>query len=340
MRRSPRRPEPPGALSISLLDAIACAFGAVILLVIVTPSQSDDEAAAADLVVRTADAERAKTEMRISEASNEHRARTAEAASLRRLAMRAEREAHRLLAEVKSQDALRGRTEGRRSAMRRAEAMLAAAQAARRAPPPQEAAGIPVDSDHVAIVLDTSGSMRPFWGTVMREMSNVLSQYPKLHGFQVLSDQGEYLHQGSEGRWLPDTPERRGEAMRRMRSWRAYSASNPAPGILRAVRDLYAPGMRMAVFVFGDDYQGTQFDALIDRVESGVRRLGATDDLRIHAVGFSNLDSASNAENFAVLMRSLTERHGGAFLALPEQSVPDRVSIRRSGGEPLRRPLD
>ena len=244
------------------------------------------------------------------------------------------------MAVAVEQEALRDRAERLRETLSRGRALLAAADDKKRPPPPQEAAGIPVDSDHVAIVLDTSGSMMPLWQNVMSEMSNVLSQYPQLKGFQVLSDQGEYLHPKTRGNWIPDTPANRRTALRKMITWRAYSASNPAPGILQAVRDLYAPGRRMAVFVFGDDYQGLEFDALIDRVDRGVRRQGAADELRIHAVGFSNLNSASHGANFAMLMRALTERHGGAFLALPEQHLPDRVAIRRSRGAPVPRPLD
>ena len=152
--------------------------------------------------------------------------------------------------------ALSRRGESLREALSRGRALLAAADDKEQPPPPQEAAGIPVDSDHVAIVLDTSGSMMPLWRNVMSEMSNVLSQYPQLKGFQVLSDQGEYLHPKTRGNWISDTPANRRTALRKMSTWRAYSASNPAPGILQAVRDLYAPGRRMAVFVFGDDYQG------------------------------------------------------------------------------------
>ena len=337
--RPVRRPEAPGAFSISLLDAIACAFGAVILLVMLTPNRTEEEKAAAEQAIQAAALEHGRMAESIAAAAARHRRQVAEMRRLHRQALQAEQESRRLMAVAAEQEALRGRAERLREALSRGRALLTAA-AEDQPPPPQEAAGIPVDSDHVAIVLDTSGSMMPLWRNVMTEMSNVLSQYPQLRGFQVLSDQGEYLHPKTRGRWIPDTPDNRRTALRKMRNWRAYSASNPAPGILQAVRDLYAPGRRMAVFVFGDDYQGVEFDVLIDRVDRGVQRQGAADELRIHAVGFSNLNSASHGANFAMLMRALTGRHGGAFLALPEQRLPDRVSIRRSRGEPVPRPLD
>ena len=337
--RPVRRPEAPGAFSISLLDAIACAFGAVILLVMVTPNRSEEEKAAAEQAIQAAALEQGRAAESIEAAAARHRRQLAEMRRLRGQALQAEQESRRLMTVAGEQEALRDQAVRLRETLSRGRTLIASAEK-KRPPPPQEAAGIPVDSDHVAIVLDTSGSMRPLWREVMSEMSNVLSQYPQLKGFQVLSDQGEYLHPKTRGRWIPDTPSNRRAALRKMSTWLAYSASNPAPGILQAVRDLYAPGRRMAVFVFGDDYQGAEFDALIDRVDRGVRRQGAADELRIHALGFSNLDSASHGANFAMLMRALTGRHGGAFLALPEQSLPDRVAIRRSGGAPVRRPLD
>ena len=53
---------------------------------------------------------------------------------------------------------------------------------------------------------------------------------------------------------------------------------------------------------------------------------------RIHAIGFSNEGVAGSPLNFGMLMRELTRRHEGAFLALPERHPPPRVTIGRSGG--------
>ena len=74
-----------------------------------------------------------------------------------------------------------------------------------------------------------------------------------------------------------------------MRTWQPYSGSNPAPGILTALRDLYAKDRKMAIFVFGDEYQSDDFDEFLKEVDRGVaaRTLGGA-SLRIHAIGFWN----------------------------------------------------
>ncbi|RLC18029.1 MAG: hypothetical protein DRH93_17005, partial [Deltaproteobacteria bacterium] len=60
----------------------------------------------------------------------------------------------------------------------------------------EEVGGIPVDSDYVIFIVDTSGSMQSIWGRVSREILNVLSIHPKVTGFQILNDQGKSLISG------------------------------------------------------------------------------------------------------------------------------------------------
>ena len=51
--------------------------------------------------------------------------------------------------------------------------------------------GIPVDSEYILFILDTSGSMRQYaWGLVIRKVQEVLQVYPKVKGIQVMNDMG------------------------------------------------------------------------------------------------------------------------------------------------------
>ena len=327
--------------SVSFLDVIACAFGAIALLVLIlpigefgieapTPQVADygrslwtlsslrEEVAAIEREVAENDELAAVLGAELTSAADK-------AAYLRNLIDRTRDQARQL---------------GERSA-----AVAAGVSILERPPPPTEEdmtldtelAGIPVDSEYIAFVVDTSGSMRQIWDYVLEEITNVLSIYPSVRGFQVLNDQGHYLYGGSQPRWIPDSPANRSAALDRMRSWLwlPYSASNPAPGIAAAVRDLYDKDRRMAVFVFGDDYAGSDFDGFLDRVDRAVAsaRTGRG-TFRIHAIGFSNEGVAASALNFGMLMRELTRRHEGAFLALPERHTPPRVTITRSAAAP------
>jgi hypothetical protein len=57
---------------------------------------------------------------------------------------------------------------------------------------------------------------------------------PQLKGWQVMNDQGIYMFPTFKGKWLPDTPEQRKRVIDRLRDWNAFSASNPAAGIVEA----------------------------------------------------------------------------------------------------------
>ena len=70
--------------------------------------------------------------------------------------------------------------------------------------------GIPVDSDYIIFVIDTSGSMQvAAWEKVKKEMINILDIYPDVKGLQVLNDMGQYMFSAYRGRWIPDSPEMR-----------------------------------------------------------------------------------------------------------------------------------
>ena len=42
-----------------------------------------------------------------------------------------------------------------------------------------------------------------------RELENVIRIHPKIKGFQILNDNGTHLVSGYQGRWIPDTLQRR-----------------------------------------------------------------------------------------------------------------------------------
>lgn len=322
--------------SVSFLDVIACAFGAIALLVLILPI---GEPGSDTQTPRAADYGRSL--WALSSLREEVAAIEREVAENDQLAAVLGAELTGAADKTSYVQGLIDHTRSEARQLRERSAAVAASRHILEQPPPPteedmtldtELAGIPVDSEYIAFVVDTSGSMRMIWDSVIEEITNVLSIYPQVRGFQILNDQGHYLFGGNERRWMPDSPENRRRALDRMRSWlwQPYSASNPAPGIATAVRDLYDQDRKMAVFVFGDDYAGSDFDGFLDRVDRSVASARAgRGTFRIHAVGFSNEGVASSPLNFGMLMRELTRRHQGAFLALPEQHPPPSVTITR-----------
>ena len=59
--------------------------------------------------------------------------------------------------------------------------------------------GIPVDSEYLVFVIDTSGSMTGKWSRVMRELTNAIKVYPNIKGVQVLNGAGRHMLPSTKG---------------------------------------------------------------------------------------------------------------------------------------------
>jgi hypothetical protein len=181
--------------------------------------------------------------------------------------------------------------------------------------------GIPVDSEYIIFVIDTSGSMfQGPWRLVLQMVSETLQVYPTIKGIQVLNDEGKYMFSSYAGKWIPDTPSSRRNIIRRLSSWNPYSDSSPVEGITEAINTFYQPGRKVSIFVFGDDYPRGSVEAVVRYVDR-VNQAGSDGSslMRIHAVGFPTQfvrGTSPNALRFANLMRVLCERNGGSFVAL------------------------
>jgi hypothetical protein len=183
--------------------------------------------------------------------------------------------------------------------------------------------GIPVDSEYIVFIIDTSGSMANYaWPAVVRKMSEVLDVYPRVKGLQVMNDMGQYMYSHYAGKWIPDTPARRQAVKTRLRNWTAFSNSSPVEGIEAAIRTFSRQEHGISLYVFGDEFSGSSIDAVVRTVD----RINApnTDGIRpvrIHAIGFPTVFSVAGAPNatgvkFATLMRLLCRRNGGTFVGL------------------------
>ena len=185
--------------------------------------------------------------------------------------------------------------------------------------------GIPVDSEYVIFIIDTSGSMINYhWDNMIDQLITTLDVYPRIKGIQIMSDMGEYLFSQYRRKWIPDTEGRRKVIIRTLRNWRAFSNSSPVEGITRAIRAFYDPGKKISIYVYGDEFTGPSIREVLDQVE----RINPKDKdgntrVRIHAVGFPVPSSAGEHflltnKRYASLMRQLTHENGGAYVGLTE----------------------
>ena len=264
--------------SLSFLDCICCGFGAIILLLVLSE------------IGQPAELEKSRKhlggEVRLLEEQlNTLRGETDELnRELSGSRETLERERGRLTNLAGDLSSIRGRYAGSRedaAVTNIIERQLVAAQQtltedmqrllALRAQSPRSAAigGIPIDSDYVIFIIDTSSSMTSnHWDMNLAIVDEILGLYPHVQGLQVLNDQGTYMYEGTRGRWLADSAQQRKEIRERARHWRVFSQSNPVPGMEEAVRSYWAPARRVSVFVLGDEFTGDSIQEALDSIGS------------------------------------------------------------------------
>lgn len=184
--------------------------------------------------------------------------------------------------------------------------------------------GIPVDSEYVIFIIDTSGSMYNYaWNRVVEEIVNILDIYPNLKGMQVMNDMGQYMFGSYRGEWIPDTPTRRRVVIDQLRTWHPFSNSSPVEGITAAIRSFYSADKKISLYVFGDDFTGRTMEPVLETVKA-LNREGPNSEesnVRIHAIGFpvqfqGNAGQNSSGARFAALMRELAHQNNGTFVGL------------------------
>ena len=195
---------------------------------------------------------------------------------------------------------------------------------------------VPADSEYIAFVIDSSGSMtnNPSWASVLRQVENTLHLYPKLKGIQFINDMGDYLLYPSHGQWIENTAQNRDEMFSAPRLWNAYSNSSPMEGIAKVIAELASEEKKISIYVLGDDFQPdlTLNEALgeIDRIIAEGASAGKL--VRIHGIAFPTIFFGperfqGSADKYIAYMLALTQQNGGTFeiLDLAWNSQIDRA---------------
>jgi hypothetical protein len=338
MKRRTRRDTE--TFSMSFLDCICCGFGAIILLLVLNefgqPIQL--EKSKQDLDQQIVKMEKELFDIRGMSVVLERELReriktlTDEQRRLSRLQGDLSSIEGQHKASTDEEDALKKLTEtlanARRSLIDESEELE---RTGRRRVYEQPVAGVPIDSEYVIFIVDTSGSMQSQnWRYAERKLGEVLNIYPKLKGIQVMDDEGGYMFSEYRGKWIPDSPARRKAILDRFRNWQAFSNSSPSEGIIAAVRTFWAKDRPISIYVFGDEFTGPSIQEVVDTVDRINRAAGTGERLvRIHSLGFPipGQYPQHTSMRYATLMRILSTRNGGVFVGLPEGQSD---AIRRS----------
>jgi hypothetical protein len=320
-------------LSLSYLDCICCGFGAIILLLVLTKL---GEPQALEASRRDLDGLVARLQAELYEIRGDAQRLRRDVAGKRQQLSEEQEQIARLRGDL-------SRIEGQFAASRQlsqlgeiVEGRLLAAQqelseemqrllpqTRRRRPPDAPVGGIPVDSEYVIFVIDTSGSMQGHaWPLLLEKVEQTLQIYPEVKGIQVMSDEGQSMFSRYAGKWIPDTPGRRKAILETLREWAPFSNSSPVEGITHAIRTFARPDKKISIYVFGDEFTGSSIEEVLRTVEE-INRADAPGGrrVRVHAIGFPTVFgqpgmSEYTGVRFATLMRLLCRQNGGTFVGL------------------------
>jgi predicted Holliday junction resolvase-like endonuclease len=331
--------KPVEVFSLAFLDVISCGFGAIILLLVlsltlepitlnrmgaeINSKKETVEKEYKEITVRTGELRK-----KIREERKKLQSKQNELAGLEDELLKLQQKKSKIKGTVAEQAALK---ENMKSVMQSlTEEMKRLLSEAEYKPADRNAVigGIPVDSEYIIFIIDTSGSMKRFaWPMVVRKVEEVLNIYPNVKGLQVINDMGHYMFSAYAGKWIPDTPLRRKEVISRLRNWDSYSNSSPVEGINHAIRVYFRKDQRISLYVFGDDFSSGSVNAVVNEVNRINKASTSGETLvRIHAFGFpvlfngdvlySNRMFSESRIRFAHLMRTLAERNSGSFVGL------------------------
>ncbi len=319
--------------TVSFLDVASCGFGAmIILLMLAKPSQPSPlevaEAAPAAII--------SELQEQLFEIRGETRvvnrdlnAKQEQLSSIKERVARLRRDLSDVQGEFQSSKQLSDETTDEIGKLSLAQQSLTAEMqrlAANSSAPENNAiGGIPVDSEYIIFVIDTSGSMfnNPSWGKMLGVIEDTLNVYPEVKGIQIMNDMGDYMFDSFRGQWIPDTPARRTQILSTLRNWNPFSNSSPVEGVTRAINTFYAPDKKISIYVLGDDFQpgGSIRDVLrtIDRIN--VEDADGNRLVRIHGIGFPTIFAGparfqQSVYRYSTLMREMTQRNGGTFVGL------------------------
>ena len=321
------------SFTVSFLDVASCGFGAmIILLMLAKPSQPSPlevaEAAPAAII--------SELQEQLFEIRGETRvvnrdlnAKQEQLSSIKERVARLRRDLSDVQGEFQSSKQLSDETTDEIGKLSLAQQLLTAEMqrlAANSSAPENNAiGGIPVDSEYIIFVIDTSGSMfnNPSWGKMLGVIEDTLNVYPEVKGIQIMNDMGDYMFDSFRGQWIPDTPARRTQILSTLNNWNPFSNSSPVEGVTRAINTFYAPDKKISIYVLGDDFQpgGSIRDVLrtIDRIN--VEDADGNRLVRIHGIGFPTIFAGparfqQSVYRYSTLMREMTQRNGGTFVGL------------------------
>jgi hypothetical protein len=186
-----------------------------------------------------------------------------------------------------------------------------------------EASGIKIDSKYLVFIIDNSGSMQTSgpWSRVLKEVDSIIQTFPSLEGYLIMNDAGNIIHGKSP--WLNPTKINRSTSLKLLRANpnKFLSLSNPVVALKKTINSYGTRYEDIGVFIVGDDVLDSN---RIENISNEIMKLNSLPDgkkrVRINAIAFLTAKDEPIYEqqnmNYLMLMRELTEQSGGAMVVI------------------------
>lgn len=313
------RREPVEVFNLAFLDIISCAFGAVVMLVLLSKNgdlqapSAGDASAISVLIDALLSAQQAVADGRGALSNKEdqlHAAKAQSAASSNELQSLQQR----LPRATEALQQLRDKAQTIRDEINNSNAMLNVPASTRN--PDDDVGGVPTDADYVVFIIDNSGSMYQIgWNKIINTVQDVIQNHPKIKGFNIMNADGRLLPVKKTG-WIQDTKSNRRIALKKLRSFRG-GGSSPEVGIKKAIEMYNKTKGKVSLYVFGDEYTAADIRAKVEDISRAnwdpIRERAR---FRIHGIGFYWQGGSNTRVGFAAFMKAIAHNNRGAFIAL------------------------
>lgn len=186
-----------------------------------------------------------------------------------------------------------------------------------------DASGIKIDSKYLVFIIDNSGSMQTSgpWSNVIKEIDNIINTFPDLQGYLIMNDSGNIIHGGSP--WLiPSKTNRRASInLLKVNPNKYMSLSNPILGLKQVINSYGNRFSDVGVFIVGDDVlDNNRMENISNSILQINKKPSGEIKVRINAIAFLTAKDEKAYEqqnmNYLMLMRELTEQSGGALVVV------------------------
>lgn len=305
--------------SLSFLDIISCAFGAIVMLVLLSKNANEEIPAAdqassigaliqqltsAKSLVEALQNRLSSKQTSLADAQSQSSAERTELDRLQQAIPRA----------TESLKKLEDKAQTIRQDIVQANALLNTPASTDE--PDIDVGGVPTDADYVVFIIDNSGSMKQIgWNKIINVVSDVIENHPKLKGFNVMAADGRFLPV-KKGGWIEDTRLNRKNVLNKLKRFQG-GGSNPEVGILKAIDRYKNQQGKVSLYVFGDEYQLNIRSRVEQITLANLDPATQKPRFRIHGIGFFWRGGGGNTrQGFASFMKAVAYNNRGAFIAV------------------------